>query len=141
MGVGTTQPKGAGGLTDVPSDVRRFIASNIDSVGQLETLLLLRGERNRAWRVEEVSTSLYTPAETASMYLEHLYERELLRRDERDNGPVYAYDPHTSKVEQVVHAVANIYSTRRHAVVALIVSTPSDQVQSFADAFKFRKDK
>lgn len=42
-------------MTGVPAEVRRFIAAEIESVGQLEVLLLLRGAADKNWTADEVA--------------------------------------------------------------------------------------
>lgn len=39
----------------VPAPVRRFIAGHIESVGQLEVLLLLRAAADKQWTTDEVA--------------------------------------------------------------------------------------
>ena len=45
----------------LPDDVQRFIIEHINSVEQLEALLLVRSDPARVWTTEEVSHALYTP--------------------------------------------------------------------------------
>lgn len=46
-----------GGLaqTGIPAEVRRFLAAEIESVKQLEVLLLLRGIADKHWTADEVA--------------------------------------------------------------------------------------
>jgi hypothetical protein len=41
----------------VPAPVRRFIAGHIESVGQLEVLLLLRAAADKQWTTDELAES------------------------------------------------------------------------------------
>jgi len=43
----------------VPGEVKAFIGQHIDSVTQLEALLLLRAEARQAWDVSMVAKRLY----------------------------------------------------------------------------------
>lgn len=123
---------------EFPDDVRRFILDIINSVEQLETLLLLRGQPDREWSAQAVSQALYTQPEAAAMRLTDLHARGLLTVTE---GPerLYRYRPATGDQDRLIGQLADVYRERRVAVISLIYSKPLNQVQAFADAFKFRK--
>ncbi|OYV67204.1 MAG: hypothetical protein B7Z74_09960 [Deltaproteobacteria bacterium 21-66-5] len=65
-------------MTELPEDIRRFIAANITSVAQLELLLLLRGERDREWTADEVSHTLYAATGGMAEQLNDLEAKGLL---------------------------------------------------------------
>jgi hypothetical protein len=58
--------------TGVPAEVRRFIAAEIESVGQLEVLLLLRGAPDKTWTADEVERALVMQAGSATSWLEQM---------------------------------------------------------------------
>lgn len=47
---------------DIPLDVRRLIAERIDSVPELEAILLFREYRARSWTAAQASVRLYAHA-------------------------------------------------------------------------------
>ena len=129
--------------SDFPGDVLNFVAENIRSVAQLETLLLLRAENCRQWSASEVSRALYT---TAGMSAAHLAEFEaqglVTSSSSADNGQQhYCYRPRTAHLERLVNLLADMYQQRRVSVITLIYCEPTDRVRSFADAFRLRKEK
>lgn len=123
-----------------PEEVRRLIIEHINSVEQLEVLLLLSGSPERGWDAEAVSKALYTQPEAAAMRLADLRVRGLLSLVEGSER-LYRYHPSTPELDRLVSSLARVYRERRVAVITLIYSKPLDQVQAFADAFRLRKEK
>jgi hypothetical protein len=68
--------------TLIPEDVAQFIIEKIDSVAQLEALLLLRDNPQQQWDVAAVAKRLYIDDERASKVLARLREA-LLQTDGR----------------------------------------------------------
>lgn len=127
---------GSGEITDA---VRQFVSRHIDSIEQLEVLLLLRRDPDREWTAGEVSRELRTSAVSAGRRLAGLSEGGLLS-ERPEGGPAYRYHPSTGELEDAAREVAEAYAVRRIAVTNLIYSRPLDQVRTFADAFKIRED-
>jgi hypothetical protein len=122
-----------------PDRIRVFVEENLNSVEQLEVLLLLRQDAEKKWTAESVSQAIYTPVAAASKRLVDLVLRRLAVADESQLN--FSYHPASSELEQLVDELATVYRDRRVAVISLIYSKPNDHVQAFADAFKFRKEK
>jgi hypothetical protein len=126
---------------DLPDEVRRFIVASIASVAQLEVLLLLREDREREWKTEEVSRALYAARGGMADQLNDLVAKGLayvtLAPDAR-----FRYRPESdSELDAVVARLADTYKERRVSVISLIYSEPVDKARSFADAFRIRKEK
>jgi hypothetical protein len=119
----------------IPGDVRDFVLDNINSVAQLEALLLLRREGGSAWRVPEVARRLYVPEAVAADVLNGLCTVGLLSSD----GEVYRYAPGTEEMRMAVDKLADAYSRYLIPVTNLIHNNPS-RLRRFADAFRFRRD-
>jgi DNA-binding Lrp family transcriptional regulator len=125
--------------SDVPEEVRRFIAHHIDSVEQLEILLLLYREPGRAWSPEAVARELRIASESAGERLEDMVSDGLLKR--HGAGPdEYRYDPKDMKLDDAVRGLAATYAKRRVTVINLIYSKPIDKILTFADAFRLKKE-
>jgi hypothetical protein len=122
-----------------PEDMRRFVVENIDSVEQLEVLLLLRADPAREWDAAAVSQALCTSLESVTKRLAGLRAQGLLAGSGEAGGR-YRYGPSTAEQNHLVGALAEAYRERRVAVITLIYSKPADPVQAFADAFKLRKE-
>ena len=129
----------AASSTLIPEDVARFITENIDSVAQIEALLLLRGNCQQQWDVTGIAKRLYIDDEQAAEILARLEEKQLLA-SEQGERLFYRYQPDSAVLRQMIDRVAEIYSKHLVPVTNLIHSKPKSRVQEFADAFKFRKD-
>lgn len=68
--------------TRIPEDVAQFIIEKIDSVAQLEALLLLRDNPQQQWDIAAVAKRLYIDDEQAGKVLARLRE-VLLQTDGR----------------------------------------------------------
>jgi|ERR1051325_5112386 DNA-binding IclR family transcriptional regulator len=123
----------------IPDHIRRFILKSIDSIAQLEALLLLRSRPQEKWSVEAVAKRLYISDQETSDLLGRLSAEGFIRLE--DNEPdLYQYQPESAELDQVVDQVAEIYSKHLVPVTNLIHSKPRTRIQEFADAFKLRKD-
>jgi hypothetical protein len=120
----------------VPAGVRQFVAEHIESVAQLEVLLLLRAASDKTWTAQEVARALVTqPESAAASWLEDLAKRGLARED----AGGYRYDA-PGDLEATIDGLAESYAKYRVTVVALIFAKPSDRITSFADAFRIRRE-
>lgn len=120
---------------DIDGALTDFILKHVDSIAQLEALLLLRRSPDDAWTVNAVAKRLYTKPELAEEALEHLCEQGLV---ECEDG-IYRYIT-TTKRRDMVDRLAEVYARNLIGVTNLIHSK-SSRIRSFAAAFKFKKDK
>jgi hypothetical protein len=125
----------------VADDVRRFIHDNINSVEQLEVLLLLRAEPHTDWNAEEVSRRLFTVPDSVSTRLEDLHALGLLKRGEGSGTTaIYCYGPQDMKSDEAIAKLDRLYRERKDTVIQLIFSRPPDRIQTFSDAFRLRRE-
>lgn len=123
---------------DISAEVKRFIHRTINSVEQLEILLLLMSHSSRDWSAEEIGERVRLPAETVGSRLEELHVAKLLDRGEKGR---YQYAPETAALEEhVAEKLQEAYQERRHAVMELIYSRPLENIRIFADAFRIRRE-
>ncbi len=122
-----------GGLDDA---LKRFIAGHISSVEQLEILLTLKTEPEKHWEPEELSRRLYTTVESVTNRIRALEEKALVAGEKGR----YRFAANAGETRALVENLAEAYARRKVAVINEIFSGPSEEVQSFADAFKLRKD-
>ncbi len=109
----------------------------IESVAQLEILLLLRAAGDKLWTADEVSRALVTQsAETAGTWLADLARRGLAREEDGS----YRYDP-PAELEHTLDSLAEAYARYRVSVIALIFAKPSERISLFSDAFRIRRDR
>ncbi len=107
-------------------------------MAQLETLLLLRRDPQRSWSVEDLVRQLYISEQMCTAMVYDLERRRFLERD-RSTGSV-RYKCEVPEVDETVALLDDLYRERRVAIISEIHSTPVSKVQTFADAFRFRKD-
>jgi len=119
----------------IPQHVGQFVVRHIESVAQLEVLLLLRGAPDKSWSAAEVSRALVTNADQSELWLADLEGRGLLARED----DTFRYSPATLELELAIDGLAASYATHRVSVISLIFSKPSGRLASFSDAFRIRR--
>lgn len=123
----------------IPEEARRLIAERINSVEQLEVLLLLRKDEEREWCAEEVSDELRSSPTSAARRLADLFAHDLLAMRQGSNT-LYRYCPGSETLRRAVDALARAYAERRFTVIDMIFSKPVEKLRVFADAFRVRED-
>jgi hypothetical protein len=122
----------------IPEAVREFIASHIDSVAELEALLLLRRDQEIKWSVGALAERLYISEEQAEGVATSLCSLALAVVADRD--PVtYQYRPSSLELDDLISSLAEAYSRYLIPVTNLIHAKPQSRVQEFADAFKLKR--
>ena len=127
----------------LPQPVRQLIAERIDSVVQLEVLLLLARHPDQAFTPHGVSQTLRIDANWAAGELATLRGRGLAgvgapTAAESGSEPAFRYAPANGELDAAVQELGRAYADRRVAVVSFIFSKPLDKIQTFADAFRIR---
>ncbi len=119
-----------------------FIRTHIDSVEQLEVLLLMRNDPSKGWSAADVSRQLRSSPVSAALRLEKLTALRLIVKTEPSQHTfTFRYEPSTPELADRVTALSEAYLVRRVTVIDLIFSNPVEKIQSLADAFKIRGDK
>jgi hypothetical protein len=122
----------------IPDDVAQFVTDKIDSVAELEALLLLRNAPEREWTARELSQRLYLSVKDAVDILAALSAKGLALCKAGDPG-AYKYQPGLPEVGKMIDRLCDIYAKQIVPVTNLIHSKSKTRVQEFADAFKLRK--
>jgi len=119
---------------NVAADLRIFIARYIDSVAELEALLLLRSSPDQKWTLKAIADRLYTAeAETAVALTRLCSEGMVTCQDD-----LYQYD-YSPNLAPTVDRLAEAYRRQLIPITNLIHAKPR-RIQAFADAFKLKKD-
>jgi ABC-type transporter Mla maintaining outer membrane lipid asymmetry permease subunit MlaE len=119
----------------IPAELRDFITKSIDSVGQLEALLLLRNNADETWDVAQLTRRLYVHETEAAAILTHLVEQGFVIAQDGS----YRYD-RQGKQAAVVDQLAEAYARQLIPITNVIHSKPRG-IRAFADAFKIKRDK
>ncbi|GMV27358.1 MAG: hypothetical protein AMXMBFR58_33890 [Phycisphaerae bacterium] len=109
------------------------ITRRLDSVTQLDVLLLLHGSQQREWSPQEVATELRIGAQWAEQYLRVLCARGLIVSEQA--GYRYVARP---DLEQPMQELTRLYRTHPVGIIAAIYR-PNKQLEEFADAFRIRR--
>jgi hypothetical protein len=137
--VSPREPPGAGDdlphSEPLPEAVRELIVRRIDSVADLEALLLLRNEPQQRWDANAVARRLYIDEARAAATLQRLVQRGLAAP--QDGGWRYAAE--TPALADAVQALCDIYSQRLVAMTALIHGKTARGIEEFARAFVIRR--
>lgn len=124
---------------DIPAHVLRFLEQNIDTVPQLETLLMMREEVHRSWPVSDVASRNYTTEQRATDTLNALLRRGLVSSEE--SPPRFRFNPAKDEVRELVAELARCYQKNLSLITELIHAKPSASVKEFARAFDLKKDR
>jgi hypothetical protein len=124
---------------DFPAEIEQFIGQHIESLAQLEMLLLLRTESTRSWSCFDLARQLYITPDVCTTIIADLERRGFVLRDAADSS-LARYRSGGASVDQLIDQLAALYQQRRVAVITLIYSKPVKKVQTFADAFRLRRE-
>jgi hypothetical protein len=116
-----------------------FVENYFDSIEQIEALSLLVQNPDRTWTADEVNHELRSSPRSLLVRLETLHGMGALQKAD-GSPPRFQFKPRTPETESLIAELLEAYRTRRIAVINLIYSRPPKALQSFADAFKLKKD-
>jgi len=114
-----------------------FVRASFKSIWALELLLLMRGERSRAWRIDELIRELRANDLIVKRILPEFVEKGLIAETGRE---LFQYRPAEGRLEKMIDRVARAYAENRTKVIEEILSAPNDNLRTFADAFRIKKD-
>lgn len=124
----------------ISQEVKSFLVDHIDSVMELELLLLVRAHPDREWKAADLAKELKIDPVWAGDQLAKFAARGMLSRSDGAE-PQYRYAPQAPEIEATIADVAHAYVSHRVSIISLIFSKPVSTLKTFADAFRLRKDK
>jgi hypothetical protein len=123
---------------DFPAELKQFIAQHVESLAQLEALLILRQDPHRHWQSPDLAQRLYITPDMCEGILADLERRGFTAR--ASGAAAYHYQPRDLAADRLLDDLSTIYQQRRVAVITEIYSKPVNKVQTFADAFRLRRE-
>jgi len=123
---------------EITTDIERFIHDNINSIEQLEVLLLVAAPPQKEWSAVEASQKLYRQPDSVATRLEDLRDRGILSV-RGETQLLYRYVPSASQ-DAVIRGLERAYEVRKDAVIRLIFTRLPDTLRVFSDAFRIRRD-
>lgn len=124
----------------IPDNVLRFVSERIDTVPQMEALLLLWENQTRAWDEDEIGTRIYVTPDAAAEIMRTLQRRQLILA-EGANPLRYRYNPVWDRTGDLMAQVATEYRRHLVAMATLIHSKAPSSVREFARAFDLKKER
>lgn len=121
---------------EVPSDVVTFVTEYIESIEQLEVLLLVAS--GGEWTAERIARELRGNEASVANWLERLNHSGLAAQVSSGS---YTYQPSTPELKRAVAQLDSAYRTARYRVIELIFSKPLDKIRTFSEAFRLKRDK
>ena len=125
---------------EIPARVLQFLAERIDTVPQLEAVLLLWEDPQRLWSEEELAARIYVGRPVAATIMQALQRQQLVTVEP---SPVvrYRYNPQWDPTGEVMPEVAAAYRRQLVPLATFIHSRASTAVREFARAFDLKKDR
>jgi hypothetical protein len=125
-------------MEEPAEDILRFIVDRIDTVPELEALLLFWEQRPASMTVKQIESRLFVPRGVGAAVIRSLVRRKFVM--EVVDGSEFAYDAAWEPDEQFMDRVAATYRRNLIRVTTLIHSKAPSAVLEFARAFEPRKD-
>jgi hypothetical protein len=124
----------------IPDRVFAFLGEKIDTVPELESLLLLWEDPKRTWTPDELAARIYVPSAQAAVILQALQRRQLAfataEQPERF-GYEGAWDVSGDRMAEI----AASYRRNVVQIATFIHSGASASVREFARAFDLKKER
>lgn len=117
------------------SEFRTFINKNINSVEQIEVLLILHANPDRVWTIDEISAIMRSSPNSIRSRLGLLTARKLADAVGEEG---FRYSA-SGRTHALVETLQEEYGARRFSVIELVFSKP-DPLRSFADAFRLKEE-
>ena len=124
---------------EIPAHVLQFLEENIETVPQLETLLMMSETQDRSWLIADVAARNYITEQRATDTLNALLRQGLVTSE--DSPPRFRFDPGTDATRATVADLAGCYQRNLSRITTLIHSKPSASIKEFARAFDLKKDR
>jgi len=118
--------------SNIPSEVRDFVFDYIDSVEQLEVLLLISSDDKRSWNSDELNNVIKSNVNSIEKRLSLLTSQRLIKKDENSK---YYFSPENTSLVMTVSRLAQVCKSHRHKIYEIVFS-PMKKSRDFADAFK-----
>jgi hypothetical protein len=105
------------------------------SVWALEVLLLLRGQRERAFSADDIVRETRSSETAAADALTVLVAAALIAEE----SGRYWYRPANPRLETLAAAFEALYAAKPATVIKAILTAPHDRLRTFSDAFKLKE--
>jgi len=121
---------------EIPAEVLDFLSRFIDSIPELEALLLMSEHAHSPWNETAVAARIYVSPASARSILEALQRRRLVSASPEG----FRFDPADESQRALVTQLAVTYRSNLVSVANFIHRKASASVMEFARAFDLKKD-
>jgi predicted ArsR family transcriptional regulator len=119
-------------------DVYEYILEKIDTVPQLEAVILLWNSRPVGWTADELASRLYIPPENVTELLQDLIRQQLVQQ--LSGTPQrYSYVPRNEEQNEWMYQVDTAYRRDLVRISTMLHAKTSSSVREFARAFRIKK--
>lgn len=123
-------------------DLEHFVRDNVESIEQLQVLLLLHSDR-KPWTIGEAAKALKMAPIAVEAALHHLVTRGLVREPVAVGGP-FLYAAGREAVDSLVRALAVAREEQTAALTQFLTSMAMERMRqamlrAFTEAFRLRR--
>lgn len=122
----------------ISGHVLKFIEECIDTVPQLEALLIMFAESQRPWTATDIGARIYVSHAEAIRVLDRLARRELIQPDAGADS--YRVQLRDATRRALLEEVAQTYRANLTYIATFIHEKPPGSVKEFARAFDLKRD-
>jgi hypothetical protein len=123
----------------VPLEVQQFVLERIQSIAQLEALIMMRNAPDTWWLSSAMAERLYISESACRAELEGLRSQGLLLGRQEDIGWQFRYSPSNGELREFVDRLVYYYSKHLVVISNLIHTKPRTRIREFAEAFSLKK--
>lgn len=123
-----------------PEEIIRFIEGNIDSVDQLEILRILAADREKKWNSATLAREVQALPQAIAAHLDTLERRGLVMVAREGPNLSGQYGPRTPELEAAMRRLLQLYNERPVTMIRILYARSTNALQSFADAFRIRRE-
>jgi len=124
----------------LPAEIAAFLDAHIDSIPQMEILLLLHEGRAQGWTVEAIANRVYQPPAVVLPLLRGLQAHGLATAETAGESTQFRIEDRPEG-RALVDQVATAYRTQLIEVTRFVHAKASRSVLEFARAFDLTKDR
>ena len=119
--------------TVISEKIKQFIFEQIDSVEQLEVLLLLRSHKSSSWNIDQIAQELRSSPNSVSNRIKSLSNIGLVELESGSQAH-FVYKETNPEFEAILQELGELYKSRKQTILELIFS-PLKRGRHFANAF------
>jgi len=123
----------------IATHILEFVAKNLDSIPELEALLLLSESQGREWTEDELAARIYVSPQAARAVVEALHRRGLVAL--APDASTFRFGAVTSTEASIVKELAIEYRKHLIPLTMFLHSKGTAAVKEFARAFDIKRDK